>query len=186
MSQHADNIWNEGKFLPLFTDHRRCWKCCPSTRKYLLRLIALLKNTHMTILLMHLQHTRHQLLLDGFSNCVAVLALDLATPISWVRRFGDFLGVCSNLVPMSSNFSSVSTRCICFFSIKCPIVLSLFIKLWIVCLLGNFYHKIYVKIFPDTFQQIRISRRCNTEVHVAVTYSEPRTNSHAWTALRDV
>jgi hypothetical protein len=24
MAQHADNIWNEGKFLPLFTDHRRC------------------------------------------------------------------------------------------------------------------------------------------------------------------
>jgi hypothetical protein len=24
MTQHADNIWNEGKFLPLFTDHRKC------------------------------------------------------------------------------------------------------------------------------------------------------------------
>jgi hypothetical protein len=24
VTQHADNIWNEGKFLPLFTDHRRC------------------------------------------------------------------------------------------------------------------------------------------------------------------
>jgi hypothetical protein len=24
MTQHADNIWNEGKFLPLFTDHRIC------------------------------------------------------------------------------------------------------------------------------------------------------------------
>jgi hypothetical protein len=24
MTQHADNIWNEGKFLPSFTDHRRC------------------------------------------------------------------------------------------------------------------------------------------------------------------
>jgi hypothetical protein len=24
MTQHADNIRNEGKFLPLFTDHRRC------------------------------------------------------------------------------------------------------------------------------------------------------------------
>jgi hypothetical protein len=24
MTQHADNIWNEGTFLPLFTDHRRC------------------------------------------------------------------------------------------------------------------------------------------------------------------
>jgi hypothetical protein len=24
MTQHTNNIWNEGKFLPLFTDHRRC------------------------------------------------------------------------------------------------------------------------------------------------------------------
>jgi hypothetical protein len=24
ITQHADNIWNEGKFLPLFTNHRRC------------------------------------------------------------------------------------------------------------------------------------------------------------------
>jgi hypothetical protein len=23
MTQHADNIWNEGKFLALFTDHKR-------------------------------------------------------------------------------------------------------------------------------------------------------------------
>jgi hypothetical protein len=23
MIQHADNIWNEGKFVPLFTDHRK-------------------------------------------------------------------------------------------------------------------------------------------------------------------
>jgi hypothetical protein len=34
MTQHADNIWNEGKFLPLFTDHRRCSKCCPSTCRH--------------------------------------------------------------------------------------------------------------------------------------------------------
>jgi hypothetical protein len=24
MTQYADNIWNEGKFLPSFTKHRRC------------------------------------------------------------------------------------------------------------------------------------------------------------------
>jgi hypothetical protein len=24
VTQHADNIWNEGKFLPLFRNHRRC------------------------------------------------------------------------------------------------------------------------------------------------------------------
>jgi hypothetical protein len=34
VTQHADNIWNEGKCLPLFTDHRRCWKWCPSTRRH--------------------------------------------------------------------------------------------------------------------------------------------------------
>jgi hypothetical protein len=46
MTQHADNIWNEGEFLPLFTDHRRCWKCCPSTRKYLLQLTVSLKHMY--------------------------------------------------------------------------------------------------------------------------------------------
>jgi hypothetical protein len=51
MTQHADNIWNKGKFLPLFTDHRRCWKRCPSTHKYLSQLIVLLKSTRTTILL---------------------------------------------------------------------------------------------------------------------------------------
>jgi hypothetical protein len=28
----ADNIRNDRKSLRLFTNHRRCWKCCPSTR----------------------------------------------------------------------------------------------------------------------------------------------------------
>jgi hypothetical protein len=28
----SDNIWNDGKFSPLFTDHKRCWKRCTSTR----------------------------------------------------------------------------------------------------------------------------------------------------------
>jgi hypothetical protein len=65
------------------------------------------KNTQQSFL--HLQHTRHQLLLNGFSNCVAILALDFDTPVSWARRFSDFLGVCSSLAPVPSNFS-VSTR----------------------------------------------------------------------------
>jgi hypothetical protein len=30
----ADNIWNEGEVLPLFTDHRRCWKYCPPTHRH--------------------------------------------------------------------------------------------------------------------------------------------------------
>jgi hypothetical protein len=29
MKQHADNIWNEGKFLPLFTDNRRFENAVP-------------------------------------------------------------------------------------------------------------------------------------------------------------
>jgi hypothetical protein len=40
---------------------------------------------------------------------------------------------------MSSNFSSVYTRllCYCFLSITSPVVLNLFTNLWIVCLLGT-------------------------------------------------
>jgi hypothetical protein len=122
----------------LFIDHRRCWKRCPSTRKHLSKLILVLK-TDVQQFFLHLQQTRHQLSLDGFSNCVAVLALDFDAPVSWARRFSDFLGVCSSLVPMSSNFSSVSTRrlCVFFLSIKSPVVLRLLAKLWIVCLLGS-------------------------------------------------
>jgi hypothetical protein len=110
MTQHADNIWNEGKLLPLFTDHRRCWKRWPSARKYLSQLIILLKKTHVQQYFLHLQHTRHQRSLVGISNCVAVLALDFDTPVSWARSFSDFLGVCSSLAPMSSNVSSVGAR----------------------------------------------------------------------------
>jgi hypothetical protein len=86
---------------------------------------------------LQLQHTKHHLSLDGFSNCVAVLALDFDTPVSWYNRFSDFLRVCSSLAPMLSNFSSVSTRhlCFCFLCIKSPFVLSLFTELWTVCLL---------------------------------------------------
>jgi hypothetical protein len=56
MNQHADNIWNEGKFWPLFTDHRRCWKRYPFTRKCLSQLIVSLRNTRTTILAL----TAHQ------------------------------------------------------------------------------------------------------------------------------
>jgi hypothetical protein len=132
MTQLADNIWNEGKFLLLFTNHRRCWKCCPSTHKYLSKLNVLLHIQQS----LHLQHTRHQLSLDGFSNCVAVLVLDFDTAVSWAKHFSDFLGICSRLAPMSSNVSSVSTQWLCFFLfIRSPIVLSLFTRVWIVCLL---------------------------------------------------
>jgi hypothetical protein len=48
---------------------------------------------------LHLQHTRHQVSLDGFSNFVAVLALDFDTTVSSGKHFSDFLGVCTSLAP---------------------------------------------------------------------------------------
>jgi hypothetical protein len=73
----------------------------------------------------------------------------------------------------TDHFPSVSTRRLCFFlSVKNPVVLSLFTKLWIVCW-ELFHHEFYVKIFADTFQQIRISHRCHTEIRVALKYSKP-------------
>jgi hypothetical protein len=61
----------------------------------------------------------------------------LCSLVSWARRISDFESVCSSLDIMSSNFSSLSTRrlCFCFLSIGSPVVLSLFTKLWIVCLM---------------------------------------------------
>jgi hypothetical protein len=106
--------------------------------KYLSQWIVSLK-TRAEQSFLHLQHTRHQLSLDGFRKCVAVLTLYFDTLISWARRFSDFLGVCSSLAPVPSNFSSVNTRRLCFvfLSIKSPVVLSLLTKLWIFCLLGT-------------------------------------------------
>jgi hypothetical protein len=46
-----------------FTDHRGCWKCCSSTRRYLSQLIISLKKG--PTILLALQHNRHQLSLDG-------------------------------------------------------------------------------------------------------------------------
>jgi hypothetical protein len=103
MTQYADNIWNEGKFLHLFTDHKRSWKHCPSTHKYLLQLIVSLKNRCTTILL---ALTAHQT--PTFSGwlrqlcCCSHTGRWVDTPFSWAT-------------PMSSNFSSVSTRRQCFF-----------------------------------------------------------------------
>jgi hypothetical protein len=71
----------------------------------------------------------------SFHNCVALLALDFDSAVSWARRFSDFLGEYSSLAPMSCNLS-ISTRhlCYCFLSINSPVVLSLFTKLWIIFL----------------------------------------------------
>jgi hypothetical protein len=56
----------------------------------------------------------------------------------------------SLLAHMSSNFSSVSTRHLCFvfLYIKSPDVLSLFTKLWIVCLLGTLSSRNFRRHFP--------------------------------------
>jgi hypothetical protein len=108
----------------------------------------------------------------SFSNCVAVLALDFDTPVSWARRFSDFLGVRSSLHPMSSNFSSVSTwrLCFCFLSIKSP-VYSPNCELFVCWEL--FHHEIYFEIFADTFYQIHISHRCHSEIHISLKYTAP-------------
>jgi hypothetical protein len=83
--------------------------------------LTFVKKTQVQQSFLHWQHTIHQLSLDGFSNCVAILALDFDTPVSWARCFSDFLRVCSTLGPTAFNFS-VSTRrlCFCFLPITSP------------------------------------------------------------------
>jgi hypothetical protein len=75
---------------------------------------------------------------------------------------------------MSSNFSSVNTWrfCFCFLSIKSPVVLSLFTKLLIIRR-ELLHREIYVEIFADTFQKIRISHGWHTEIHAALKHTAP-------------
>jgi hypothetical protein len=56
MNQHTWRPITFGMKLLQFTGHRRCWECCPSTRRYLLQLITSLKNTGITILLAFTAH----------------------------------------------------------------------------------------------------------------------------------
>jgi hypothetical protein len=66
----------------------------------------------------------------------AVLQEYLQFPYEFIFQY--FLGVCSSLTSISSNFSANTRRlCFCFLSVKSPVVLSLFTKLWIICLLGS-------------------------------------------------
>jgi hypothetical protein len=107
--QHADNIWNEGKFLPLFTDNR---KCCSFTRRHS---SYRLKRFWFTFWRFSAKIFEISLRMFSFMSS-SVLGLLLAT-------------VLSNLI-------SVTTRRLCvFLFIKSPVVLSLFTKLLIVCLL---------------------------------------------------
>jgi hypothetical protein len=96
-------------------------------------------------------------------------ALDFDTPVSWARRSSDFVGICSSLVPMSSNFS-VSTEHFVFFflSSKSPFVLSVFTQLWIVCLLGTLSSwNFHWHFLADQYFTWVIYR----EIHVALQYS---------------
>jgi hypothetical protein len=73
---------------------------------------------------------------------------------------------------MSFLFSSVSTRRLCFWflSIKSPVVLSLFTKLWIVCLLGTLSSRNFCRHFlVDPY----ISHSCQIEIHAALKYTVP-------------
>jgi hypothetical protein len=101
MTQLANNIWNEGKVLPLFTDHRRCCKRHLSICKYLSQLIVSLKNTGTTILL---ALTAHQT--PTFTGWLQQLCyhscIRLWHSSPWGGCFSDFLGVCSSLAPVSS------------------------------------------------------------------------------------
>jgi hypothetical protein len=59
---------------------------------------------------------------------------------SCTRSFNYFLGVYSSLAPMSSDFSSVSTRRLCFWSLR-------FTKLWIFCFVGILSSRNFPKNF---------------------------------------
>jgi hypothetical protein len=63
-----------------------------------------------------------------FFFCSRVIAVNFVLQITTEEKV---LGVCSSLAPISSNFSSVSTRPLSFvfLSIKNPVALSLFTKL---------------------------------------------------------
>jgi hypothetical protein len=128
MTQHADNIWNEGEFLPL-----------------LLKMLSLYTYTFLALVEDFLQEYLK-------FPCQCFLSVLLT-----------FEGYCCKLCPSNNPrrknhkdyFSSVSARCICFvfLSIKSPTLLSLFTKLWIVCLLGILsswnLHRNFRRHFPS-------------------------------------
>ena len=76
----------------------------------------------------------------NFSNFVALCTDDTDTAVSCHKRFRDFWGgVCSNLSPISSNVSSVRTRCrrFTFLFFMEPVCLNLLACLLIVLGLGT-------------------------------------------------
>jgi hypothetical protein len=71
--ESADNIWNE-----IVTIHRsQVLKILPSVHVDIFLCNQFFRyKTQVQHSFLHLEHTRHQFSLDGFSNCVAVLAQD--------------------------------------------------------------------------------------------------------------
>jgi hypothetical protein len=94
----TDNVRNEGRVV---TIHRsQVLKMLSLYTQIFFAINCFVKKKQVQQSFLHLQHTRHRLSLDGFSSYVAVLALDFDTPVSWARRFSDFLGACSSLAPV--------------------------------------------------------------------------------------
>jgi hypothetical protein len=109
----ADNVWNWSSYNSQITGGVE--NTVLSTRRYFSQLIVSLKKAPDTTVLLALNSTPD-------SNChwmaSAVLALESDTPVSRARRLSDFLGLCLSLAPVSFNFSSVSTRRLCFVSCR--------------------------------------------------------------------
>jgi hypothetical protein len=83
------------------------------------------------------------------------------------------------LARMSSNFSSVSTRRLCFvfLSLKSPVVLQVYSPNYELFVCWElFHHEIYVEIFADTLQQIRISHTYHTDIRVVGSIANTATN----------
>jgi hypothetical protein len=84
----------------------------------------------------------------------------------------------SSLARIPSNISSASTRCLCFcfFSIKSPVGLSLFSKLWIVCVLGtlssrNLHQNFCWHFLSDPyFTQVSYRNTCCSKVYHTMMY----------------
>jgi hypothetical protein len=75
--ESADNVWNE-----VVTIHisQGVLKMPSSLHIDFFAIVSLKTQVHHSFL--HLQHIRHQLSVDGFSNCVAVRTLNFDTPVS--------------------------------------------------------------------------------------------------------
>jgi hypothetical protein len=103
----------------------------------------------------------------------AFVLLDFDAPVPWARCFSDFLGVCSSLAPVSSSFSSVSTRCVCFcflFESHC----SKFIhQIMNYLSAGNSFITKFTSKFSPTHSSRSVFHMGDTEIHVVLKYTTP-------------